>query len=87
MSGEYSVLLAGEDNRHITLEDEEHLQNFDDNINSAICTCVKPIPNYHPTNKFAYYMPARFDLRRSFVGEPVSFITQRMYNSYYFHFL
>jgi len=85
LSGEYHIFTAVNDNLHITLDEDEELQKFDDNVNSAICSCMTPIfrrpVRYISTNKFPYYIPARFALRGSFVGEPVSVFTQHRFHS------
>jgi len=85
LSGEYHIFTAVNDNLHITLDEDEELQKFDDNVNSAICSCMTPIfrhpVGYISTNKFPYYIPARFALRGSFVGEPVSVFTQHRFHS------
>ena len=48
LNGETQFVNAIEEDLHITLEDDESLKDFDDNVNSAFCSCVAPVTYGYP---------------------------------------
>ena len=53
LNAENSIIKAKLENKHITFheESEKSLQNFDDNVNSAICSCTAdPLSIYQTTS-------------------------------------
>jgi len=46
LTGDNYLLFDSNDDMHINMDDNEKLEKFDDNVNSASCICVPPVRNY-----------------------------------------
>ena len=64
MDGDSHFFSAIEDDLHITFDEDESLEKFDDNVNSAFCSCLATnvpyafaYPSYSPYNYFASPYP------------------------------
>ena len=56
---------------------DEKLEKFDDNVNSAVCSCVNPVWNYYQSHGARFYQAPRYfypvhnhKTRGSFVERP-----------------
>ena len=43
LTGDNHLFHDSKDDMHITLDEDEKLEKFDDNVNSAVCSCVNPV--------------------------------------------
>ena len=46
LTGDNHLFHGSTDDMHITFDEDEKLEKFDDNVNSAICSCVNPVWKY-----------------------------------------
>ena len=77
MTGDNHLFYGSKDDIHITLDEDEKLEKFDDNVNSAVCSCVNPVWNYYQSHGARFYQAPRYfyqvhnyKTRGSFVGRP-----------------
>ena len=80
MTGDNHLFHATDLDIHINLDGNEELEKFDDNVNSAFCSCVNPVwiqPQFRQLKASLYQKPRYYyqsnpyQNRGSFVGEPV----------------
>ena len=77
LTGDNHLFYGSKDDIHITLDEDEKLEKFDDNVNSAVCSCVNPVWNYYQSHGARFYQAPRYfypvhnyKTRGSFVGRP-----------------
>ena len=77
LTGDNHLFHGSKNDTHVTLGEDEKLEKFDDNVNSAVCSCVNRVWNYYQSHGPRFYQAPRhfypvhsYKTRGSFVGEP-----------------
>ena len=55
LTGDNHLFHDSKDDMHITLDEDEKLEKFDDNVNSAVCSCVNPVWKYYQYHGARFY--------------------------------
>lgn len=66
LTGDNHLFHGSTDDMHITFDEDEKLEKFDDNVNSAICSCVNPVWKYYQFHGARFYQAPFYHYPRYF---------------------